>query len=153
MKNKFLAIITPVIVSLNLSCGSAGVFDAVAAESRDLTHIERSIISEMIVEGYAPPCSRIVIDPPTVIADFSGKDDLSAIFMEVAECSGVYESRNLGKWETDSPDSWRTRRPLRVAATVRGGKYRCQVDWWIDPVATGPVEFFALWKIIPMHNC
>lgn len=153
MKSKFLPIFIAAVSMLNFSCTPGSSLAAAAASSRDVTHIERSIISEMTVEGYAPPCSRIVVDPPTVIADFSGKDDLGAVFMEVAECEGVTASRSFGKWEFDDPDSWRTRNPLSVGSTVAGGKYRCTVDWWIDPGATGPVEFFALWKIIPMRGC
>jgi hypothetical protein len=126
---------------------------ASASETRDVTHIDRSVITETIVEGWAPACSRLIVEPPNVIADFSGSSEAGEILMDVSSCKGMSQGILPGSWPYGDDDSWRHRESFLVGSTRKGGEFRCVVNWWIDKGATGPVEFIAKWSVRSVSGC
>lgn len=105
----------------------------------------------MGVAGELPPCSIIQVETPSVVADFGSPAGLDKIELFVESCSGA-TPLDGGYWRFDSSDSWKSREPLPIAVSIRGGAFECSTVWKMYGYGTGPVDFISEWRIVRLQG-
>jgi hypothetical protein len=105
----------------------------------------------MGVDGELPPCSYVEVKQPSVIADFGQPAGFNRIDLKIDKCSGA-GSMNGGMWKFDSSDSWKTREPLKIASSISGGHFKCDISWMMVGRGSGPVDFIAEWRIVRLQG-
>lgn len=105
----------------------------------------------MGVAGELPACSAIQVEPPRVVADFGSPAGLDKIELFVDSCAGAVPSEG-GHWLFDSSDSWKYRKPLKIAESISGGRFECSTVWKMSGFGSGPVDFIAEWRIVKLQE-
>lgn len=105
----------------------------------------------MGVAGELPACSMIQVETPSVVADFGSPTGLDKIELFVESCSGA-TPLNGGYWLFGSNDSWKSREPLPIAVSTRGGVFECSTVWKMYGHGTGPVDFISEWRIVRLQG-
>jgi hypothetical protein len=129
-----------------------------STSARDVVRLEGSGGSRgatvMGVAGELPPCSIVLVKPPSVVADFGSPTGLDEIKMSVESCAGARPASG-GSWSFETNDSWKSRKALKIADSPTGGPFECIMSWEMIGKGSGPVDFIAEWNIVKLEeeNC